>query len=130
MQKTKFYYSKKPRVIQANAYAAQIMSDVWEKISEGFECKNITDFYAECSEEDLAEVTDWTHTVFGKELCDSVDQAIDRALDDEETGMSNVFRIVISESSKLPVQYLATLILDDSEHKKKIKLLKNQSTIW
>lgn len=117
MKKAKLYYSDKPRELLASAYKSQIYSDIWEKISEGFECKTIAEFYKECSKQELAEVTNWTHTVFGKELCDSVDQAIDLALIEEETEMSNVDWIEIYESICTPEEYTVVLFLEDPEHK-------------
>ena len=124
MEEEKLYYSTKPRLFVANAYAAQIMSDVSEKILTGFECGTIEEFYEECSQEEFDEVTDWNHNVFGEALCNAIDIAIDRALYVEETVMSNVFGIEIHESFRIPGHYWATLCLDDPDHKRQ-KLIRN-----
>lgn len=130
MENAKLFYSTKPREFVANAYASQIKSDVWEKIiEEGFECKSIAEFYKACSPEELEEVTQWNHTVFGKALCDEVDQAIDIALSVAETEISNVSWIVITESAKYG-QFCAELILEDPDHKRtkqRYEILKNSS---
>lgn len=88
MQKAKLFYSTKPRLFVANAYAAQIRSDISEKICTGFECISIEDFYEECSQQEFDELTDWNYAVFGEALCNTVDTAIDRALYAEETFIS------------------------------------------
>jgi hypothetical protein len=123
MENAKLFYSTKPREFVANAYASQIKSDVWEKIMEGFECKTIAEFYKECSSDEISEVTEWTYGVFGKTLCDLVDNAIDSALVEEDTDMSNVNWIVIHEAHSTPGTFWATLILDDPDHKRKKLLL-------
>lgn len=128
MGNAKLFYSTKPREFVADAYASQIKSDVWEKLSKGFECKTIAEFYKECSPEELEEVTQWNHTVFGKALCDEVDQAIDIALSIEETEISNVNWFAIIESS-WSGQLMAVLFLDDPDHKKtkhRREMLKNR----
>lgn len=118
MQKAKLFYSTKPRLFVANAYAAQIRSDISEKICTGFECISIEDFYEECSQQEFDELTDWNYAVFGEALCNTVDTAIDRALYAEETFISDVFSIEICESFRLPGHFWATFCLDDPEHKR------------
>jgi hypothetical protein len=119
MNKSKLFYSTKTRELIANAYASQILSDVWEKLSEGFECKTIAEFYKECSNKELIEVTNWTHYVFGKNICDLVDKAIDEAILTEETEIANVRWIFISEAFSSPGDFHAVLVLDDPDHKEK-----------
>lgn len=124
MKEAKLIFSTKTREFIANAYASQIKLDVWEKISEGFECKTIAEFYKECSSEELLEVTKRTHSVYGKKFCDLVDQAIDDAITQEETDMGNVSWILIHESFASPGTLWATLILDDPYQKEKRRIYK------
>jgi len=124
MEKAKLFFSTKTREFIANAYASHIKWDVWEKISEGFECKTIAEFYKECSTEELLEITKWTHTIYGKEICDLVDQAIDDAIAQEETDLGNVNWILIHESYASPGTLWATLTLDDPYQKEKRRIYK------
>lgn len=118
MQDAIDFYRNKPIDFLAKAYVSQIYSDIWEKISEGFECKTIKEFYEECSAEELLEVTTWTNTVFGKELCDAVDYAIDYTLAVEDTEISNVAEIGIEALHFVKLKLLVTLRLIDPEHER------------
>lgn len=118
MQDAINFYRNKSNEFLAKAYASQIYSDIWKKISEGFECKTIKEFYKECSTEELLEVTTWTNTVFGKELCDAVDYAIDYTLAEEDTEISNVAEIEIEEFNFGDLKFWVKLRLIDPEHKK------------
>jgi len=119
MQEAKLFYSTQSRLVVANAYASQIMSDVSEKICGGFECRTIAEFYDQCSQEEYEEVTVWNYGVFGKELCDSIDKVIDDALLCENVAISRIFSIRINESfhvtrqlnesPRVTIQYFATL---------------------
>lgn len=107
------------------------LNGIEPKLVGGFECKNIAEFYKECSPQELADVTNWTHGVFGKTLCDLVDNAIDSALVEEDTDMSNINWIVIHETLSTPGTFWATLILDDPDHKRKKLLLEmRQNSIY
>jgi len=98
MEEEKQFYSTQSRLVVANAYASQIMSDVSEKISTGCECRTITEFYKQCSQEELDEVTDWNHGVFGKALCDSIDKIIDDALLSAGLAICEISSIRIEET--------------------------------
>lgn len=119
MQDAINFYRNKPIEFLASAYASQIYSDIWEKISEGFECKTIAEFYKECSSEELSEITIWNHSVFGEELCHSVDYAIDSALAGEKTELSNVAEIEIFELRFGGVDFCVSLRLIDPDHERR-----------
>lgn len=119
MQETKNHYSKESREFLAKAYASQIYSDIWRKISEGFECKTIAEFYNECSSEELSEITNWNHSVFGEELCNAVDYAIDVTLTEEKTELSNVAEIEIFELRFGGVDFWVSFRLIDPDHKRR-----------
>lgn len=118
MQDAINFYRNKPFEFLAKAYATQIYSDIWEKISEGFECKTIKEFYEECSAEELLEITTWNNSVFGKELCDSVDYAIDYTLIEEHTEISNVAEIEIDLFHFGDLKFWVSFRLIDPEHKR------------
>lgn len=118
MQDAINFYRNKPFEFLAKAYASQIFSDISKKISEGFECKTIREFYKECSTEELLEIKTWTNTVFGKEICDAVDYAIDYTLAEEDTVISNVSEIEIEAFHFGDLKFWVTLRLIDPEHKK------------
>ena len=124
MEEEKLFFNTKTREFIANSYASHIKWNVLEKISDGFECKTIAEFYKECSTEELLEITKWTHSVYGKEICDLVDQTIDDAMAEEETDMKNVRWILIHESFASPGTLWATLILDDPYQKEKRRIYK------
>lgn len=130
---SKEFYSTKPQLFVANAYASQIKSDIWEKISEGFVCRNVAEFYEECSVEEFETVIDWNHFVYGEELCNAIDKAIDYEIELEETEMSNVsqIKIYVSNSVKKNV-FAANLDLDDPDHKekKRIREFRERSCIY
>ena len=129
---SKEFYSTKPQLVVANAYASQIKSDVWEKISEGFVCRTIAEFYEECSVDEFETVIDWNHFVYGEELCNAIDKAIDYEIELEETEMSNVSHIHIYVSNPVNNRFAANLDLDDPDHKekKRIREFRERSCIY
>jgi hypothetical protein len=131
-EQSKEFYSTKPQLVVANAYASQIKSDVWEKISEGFVCRTIAEFYEECSVDEFETVIDWNHFVYGEELCNAIDKAIDYEIELEETEMSNVCQIKIYVSNPVKKLFAANLDLDDPDHKenKRIREFRERSCIY
>ncbi len=107
------------REFTANEYARQLLWDVKDKIGEGFECLNIPGFKETCSDKEILEIKEWNHTTFGEEICDLVDEAIDRALKNEETVIENVRSISIHENYSKQGGIYALLELDDPDHKPK-----------
>lgn len=107
----------------ADAYGRSIYSEIWNFISTGFTCRNVKEFYKECSLDEADEIQSWHMAVYGYEICKAVDDAIDRALTELETEIGNVEQVTIQEHTCFKAgtfvkSYSAYMILINRDHKR------------